>query len=264
MVGGVPKIADFGRRRPAEGGSEAGDVASFGYLLWEALSGRDPWAGLARDRERDELYPGASAADAGVGRPEVEAGWPEPLRALLAACWHADPARRPSFQQVVERLTSACKHLSRANSAPVELEIHVAPGESVAGAVARAHSGQTIRLAPGSRQDLSPIVGGSRALLEDCDISSAGWSGVVVRGEGTEPTLRENEIHGCGGAGVRFQAGAGGLAEGNDVYGNAHAGVSIEGEADPTVRNNAIHDGRSAGVVVCDFGRGTVEHNDIR
>eukprot|EP00741_Cyanophora_paradoxa_P020153 tig00000219_g19454.t1 len=130
------------------------------------------------------------------------------------------------------------------------------------GAAAPSVRGITIRgLAPGAPAVL--VTGGSRATIEDCDVSSAGWSGVEVAHEGTAPALRSNSVHSCGGAGLLFHRGARGLAEQNDVFANSRAGVEVEGGADPTVRGNRIHDGRQGGVHIRRGARGTVEGNDI-
>jgi len=40
------------------------------------------------------------AASARALRPPVPAAWPEEVTRLLAACWHADPGRRPPFKEV--------------------------------------------------------------------------------------------------------------------------------------------------------------------
>ena len=37
-------------------------------------------------------------------RPELPPEWPPALCALMTECWDADPARRPSFRVIIERL----------------------------------------------------------------------------------------------------------------------------------------------------------------
>eukprot|EP00741_Cyanophora_paradoxa_P017413 tig00020965_g16822.t1 len=107
------------------------------------------------------------------------------------------------------------------------------------------------------------ITDGSRVLLEGCDVSSSRYSGILVNGAETAPTLRGNVLHGCGRCGVAFQRSAKGVAEGNDVYGNALAGIKICTGADPIVRGNTVHDGKLCGILVFKNGRGTVEGNDV-
>ena len=54
-----------------------------------------------------------------------------------------------------------------------------------------------------------------------------------------------------------------GTLEGNDIFGNALAGVEIKTGANPTLRSNRIHDGKGSGVVVHDEnGQGTLEDNE--
>eukprot|EP00741_Cyanophora_paradoxa_P009990 tig00000157_g9676.t1 len=107
------------------------------------------------------------------------------------------------------------------------------------------------------------ISGGSRAVVEGCDVSSSGLNGIEVRDEGTAPTLRDNWVHDCGQAGILFHESSKGVAEANDVYGNGSAGIAIQTGADPVVRGNKVHDGKAAGIHVLESGRGTVEANDV-
>eukprot|EP00741_Cyanophora_paradoxa_P009989 tig00000157_g9675.t1 len=83
------------------------------------------------------------------------------------------------------------------------------------------------------------ITGGSRAVVEGCDVSSAGLNGIEARDEGTTPTLRGNTVHDCGQAGILFHTLAKGVAEANDVYGNALSDIKF-------------------GIVVRDGGKGAV------
>jgi len=76
-------------------GSERIDVYSFGIVLWELAT-------------RDEVYAGLSAAQviarvANEGlRPPVPRACP--WASLMEACWHEDPAARPTFGQVLSAL----------------------------------------------------------------------------------------------------------------------------------------------------------------
>lgn len=71
----------------------AADVFSLGTVIWEAMTGRRPWLGVRA----------ADVADA-VGmqgaRLPLPGCWPARLRAVVARCWAADPAQRPSAQEV--------------------------------------------------------------------------------------------------------------------------------------------------------------------
>eukprot|EP00741_Cyanophora_paradoxa_P007160 tig00000123_g6929.t1 len=99
----------------------------------------------------------------------------------------------------------------------------------------------------------------SRAVVEDCDVSSSAI-GIYVRDEGTAPTLRRNVVHDCGGVAFRFERQACGMAEGNDIYGNVGLGFLTVGGADPVIQGNRIHDQRF-GICVAEQGKGTVKEN---
>eukprot|EP00741_Cyanophora_paradoxa_P009995 tig00000157_g9681.t1 len=107
------------------------------------------------------------------------------------------------------------------------------------------------------------ITDGSRAAVEGCDVSSAGLNGIEVCDAGTASTLHGNAVHDCGAAGILFHESAKGVAEGNDVYGNASSGIQISDGADPVVLGNKVRDGKQVGIVVWNNGRGTVEGNDV-
>ncbi|TQK51584.1 F-box protein 11 [Streptomyces sp. SLBN-118] len=101
-----------------------------------------------------------------------------------------------------------------------------------------------------------------RLELEGCDISSQGLAGVAI-GNGADPRLRRNQIHGNKQSGVFVRDGGGGTLEDNDITGNTYAGVEIKTGGNPTLRANQIRDNGGGGVYVHDSGMGTLEDNDI-
>eukprot|EP00741_Cyanophora_paradoxa_P024414 tig00022075_g23573.t1 len=123
------------------------------------------------------------------------------------------------------------------------------------------------------------ISGGSRARIENCDVScGAGGSaaavsrgpaepalrsgrgtGISVCDPGTAPALLRNRVHSCGMA-VFFYDEAAGLAEGNLVEGNDWFAFEVSFGADPTVRGNRVR-GQRWGVSVPATGRGRVTGN---
>ncbi|GMI81124.1 hypothetical protein like AT5G57610 [Hibiscus trionum] len=77
--------------------SEKIDVYSFGIVMWELLTGEEPYADLHR----------ASIIGGIVNnrlRPKIPA-WCDPeWKALMERCWAFDPTKRPSFSEISQRL----------------------------------------------------------------------------------------------------------------------------------------------------------------
>ncbi|KAF0887307.1 MATK kinase, partial [Crocuta crocuta] len=77
--------------------SSKSDVWSFGVLLWEVFSyGRAPYPKMS-------LKEVSEAVEKGY-RMEPPEGCPGPIHALMGSCWEAEPARRPPFRKLAEKL----------------------------------------------------------------------------------------------------------------------------------------------------------------
>lgn len=87
----APEVFDSGRP------TTSSDVYAFGILLWEMWHGKAAHAGLL------EAQICAAVCNDGA-RPAWDAGTPPQLAALGSACWAQNPAARPSFQEVAQRL----------------------------------------------------------------------------------------------------------------------------------------------------------------
>lgn len=85
---------------------ESADVYSFGIVLWEMLTGQDPFPECTT--YTDLLDHVVTAGN----RPDIPETCPAKLKALIRACWDADPKRRPSFEKIIplfdEIIIDAC------------------------------------------------------------------------------------------------------------------------------------------------------------
>ncbi|XP_078446510.1 uncharacterized protein LOC144715461 [Wolffia australiana] len=76
------------------------NVYSFGMVVWEMVAGEAAYGGCSPVQA-------ALGVAAGGLRPEIPAGCPPPLAALMRSCWHADPRRRPTFSHILSVLSAA-------------------------------------------------------------------------------------------------------------------------------------------------------------
>jgi parallel beta-helix repeat protein len=98
--------------------------------------------------------------------------------------------------------------------------------------------------------------------LEDCDISSEGFTCVAIC-PGADPRLRRNRIHDGANEGILVYDDGRGTLEDNEIFGNADAGVIIATGGNPTLRRNRIHYNKTHGVTITDDSLGTFEDNEI-
>ncbi|KAK8505134.1 hypothetical protein V6N13_026000 [Hibiscus sabdariffa] len=90
---------EFLRGEPS---NEKSDVYSFGVILWELVTMQQPWSGLSPAQ-----VVGAVAFQ--NRRLAIPPNTSPKLASLMESCWVDDPARRPSFDNIVEALKKLLK-----------------------------------------------------------------------------------------------------------------------------------------------------------
>jgi serine/threonine protein kinase len=73
------------------------DVYSFGIIMWEILTGQEPYAGMHHGGVIGGIL-------SNTLRPTVPASCDPQWRELMEQCWSNEPDKRPTFTEVVSRL----------------------------------------------------------------------------------------------------------------------------------------------------------------
>ena len=82
--------------------TEKVDVYSFAIVVWQMARDRVPFKGLNRDEFFEQIV-------ANGERPKLDKAWPPAFTDLITQCWHKDPSKRPSFDEVVAGLDELIK-----------------------------------------------------------------------------------------------------------------------------------------------------------
>jgi len=78
--------------------SEKADVFSFGIIMWEVLTRKQPYAG--------RNFMGVSLDVLEGRRPAIPNDCVAAFKKLMKKCWHSDAKKRPSMEEVVTQLES--------------------------------------------------------------------------------------------------------------------------------------------------------------
>lgn len=79
---------------------EKADVYSYGIVLWEIMSGNEPFA------HHDSYGTFKKAITKENERPPIPEHMHPSLKQLMERCWHPDPSARPSFQEILPIIDS--------------------------------------------------------------------------------------------------------------------------------------------------------------
>ena len=103
---------------------------------------------------------------------------------------------------------------------------------------------------------------GADADVENNTCSRNGWTGMLIDGKGTAPTIRGNTCSENVKTGMYYRKGGAGLAEGNTCSGNGEDGIEVQDSQDQvTLRGNLCENNKRDGISVICGGIASLENN---
>ena len=161
----------------------------------------------------------------------------------------------------IESSGEGCLILTAENARIQGLTLQVKTGKKAATAEEREKMSKDEAEAESKRRDGHSAVRilSGKSTMSKCSFTSDAGSGVLLTGEGTNPSLERCKIFGCGGAGIKMaDQSKAGLID-CESYENAYAGIQVGGKSNPTVTTCKFYDGKQNGIYVYENGKGTFE-----
>ncbi|KXZ44164.1 hypothetical protein GPECTOR_72g611 [Gonium pectorale] len=100
--------------------TDRADVYAFGVILWEMLSGCQPWKGMNLVQVAFTVSLLKHRLPMGRLPPER---CPPRLRSIIEACWEEDPARRPAAAELVKKLLLLQQSLAQHLLGPTPVDV---------------------------------------------------------------------------------------------------------------------------------------------
>jgi len=97
-----------------EGYDEKIDVYSFALVLWELISGQEPF----KDFSEQQIILGVSQGNL---RPEISTTWNKEFCELIQDCWSKEVSKRPNFEDILSRLRNIHEK-EKSATLPVEIK----------------------------------------------------------------------------------------------------------------------------------------------
>ena len=124
----APETVQYGKS------SVKSDVWSFGICLWELFSrGMIPYAAMSNSEAVDKVIEGSLVLppylkNVGYRLPKPK-DCPDEVYSIMMSCWDVDPAKRPSFEEILNKLSKLCAvfNLTKAPKKHAVEELESAP-----------------------------------------------------------------------------------------------------------------------------------------